>query len=159
VFSKRERHGKTGLPLPGWDASARGDCAAGLTFEPEHPYAGCAMRFAKAILPVLIAVALVTYAMDCSEAATPDQAMQCCKTMPCSPHHSGKNCCDTMPSAHSPFVQPASLNKITVSLVGHTALPVRSVDLAARLTPDTVVAQYHAPPTWPVSLALSPLRV
>jgi hypothetical protein len=44
---------------------------------------------------------------------TPDEAMQCCNSMPCSPHgHQGQDCCTTMPSMHAPFVKSASVHSV-----------------------------------------------
>jgi hypothetical protein len=44
------------------------------------------MRFAKPILLAALAVALAAYAFDCGALGTPEQAMQCCNSMPCSSH-------------------------------------------------------------------------
>jgi len=71
------------------------------------------MRFSKAILVLFIAVAVMVYAFDCSAMTTPDEAMQCCNSMPCSPHgHQGQDCCTTMPSMHAPFVKSASVHSV-----------------------------------------------
>jgi hypothetical protein len=117
------------------------------------------MRFARAILMTAIVVALATYAVDCSDIVSAEQAMQCCNTMPCSPHSHGKNCCETMPSMHPPFVQSASVNRITVLLLAHAVLPAHPAHPAARSGTHIIVAQFHAPPTLPDFSASSPLRV
>jgi hypothetical protein len=71
------------------------------------------MRFSKPILVAVIAVALAAYAFDCSAMTTPDEAMQCCNSMPCSPQgHQGQDCCKTMPSMHAPFVKSSSVNSV-----------------------------------------------
>jgi hypothetical protein len=44
------------------------------------------MRFTKPILLAVVAIALATYASDRFAMSTPDEAMQCCDTMPCSSH-------------------------------------------------------------------------
>jgi hypothetical protein len=76
------------------------------------------MRIAKPILMVVLAVALAAYVFDCSAMATPEQAMQCCNSMPCAPHgHRGQDCCKTMQIAHVPFVQPASAQPAPFPLV------------------------------------------
>jgi hypothetical protein len=117
------------------------------------------MRLARATLLTAIVLALATYAVDCSSIVSPDQAMQCCKTMPCSPHNHGKNCCETMPSTHSPFVQSASQSKLTISLLGYAASPAHAAHPPTRLGADIIVAQYHGPPSLPESSASSPLRI
>jgi len=56
----------------------------------------------------VLVVALAAYALDCGAMTTPEQAMQCCASMPCSPHgHDGQDCCKSMPSMHAPFLQSA----------------------------------------------------
>ena len=111
------------------------------------------------MLLTVMVVALATYAMDCSDIVSSDQAMQCCKTMPCAPHSHGKNCCETMPSTHSPFVQSASLSKITSSLLGYALHPPHAAHPQIRLGADSIIAQYHAPPTLQESSTASPLRI
>jgi hypothetical protein len=132
---------------------------AGLTFDRNQLYLDLRMCFPRAILATAIVVALATYAMDCSEIVSAEQAMQCCNTMPCLPHSHGKNCCETMPSTHPPFVQSASVNKLAFSSLAHAVIPTRSMHLPGRRGADTRVAQYRPPPTLLESLASSPLRI
>jgi hypothetical protein len=117
------------------------------------------MRLTRTILLTAIVVALATYAIDCSDIVSPEQAMQCCNTMPCSPHAHGKNCCESMPSTHSPFVQSASVGKITVPLLARAVLPAHAAHPEIPFAADVTVAQYHAPPILLDTLALSPLRI
>src|ERR1700758_3303990 len=66
------------------------------------------MNQARPILIAALAVALAVYAFDCGAMTTPERAMQCCNSMPCSSQgHHGQDCCKTMPAMHAPFVQPS----------------------------------------------------
>lgn len=114
---------------------------------------------ARALLVTAIVAALAGYAIDCSTIVSPDQAMQCCKTMPCTPHSSGKNCCDTTPSTHPPFVQAASLSKATLSLVSYFSVPTLTSHLPIRSGADITVAQYQSPPPLLEFSSNSPLRI
>jgi hypothetical protein len=111
------------------------------------------------IKPILLAIAFATYAFDCFAMSTPDAAMQCCNTMPCSPHshdHS-QECCKTMPSMHSVFVQPHALSLSTIFvtvLPGFNASPSQVLDSRS----NVLRAQCHAPPI-PQTAAPSPLRI
>ena len=76
------------------------------------------MRLAKPIFLALLTVAVASYAFDCGATATPEQAMECCNSMPCSSQgHHGQDCCKTMPAMHAPFVQPSSVHGISYSPV------------------------------------------
>jgi hypothetical protein len=116
------------------------------------------MRLAKPILLALLTVALAAYAFDCG-ATTPEQAMQCCKSMPCSSHgHEGQDCCKTMPAMHAPFVQPSFVHSVRYSPVVFAA--AATFDESHRVDPSarTVAEHSHAPPIVhsPASL---PLRI
>jgi hypothetical protein len=118
------------------------------------------MRFAKPILMALMALALAVYAFECLAMSTPEDAMQCCDSMPCSSHgpeHS-QDCCKTMPSMHATFVQPSSLQDTSFSPVFLAALPdvIGSEGLDSPV--DILAAHWHAPPI-PHLAALSPLRI
>src|ERR1700741_3055495 len=64
------------------------------------------MNHARPILIAALALALAVYAFDCGAMTTPEQAMQCCDSMPCSSQaHHGQDCCKPMPAMHAPFVQ------------------------------------------------------
>jgi hypothetical protein len=120
------------------------------------------MRLIKPILLAVMATAFATYAFDCLAMSTPDAAMQCCNTMPCSPHsydHS-QECCKTMPSMHSVFVQPASAHALSLSTIFITVLPGFNVSPSQVLDSRSNVlrAQCHAPPI-PQAVAPSPLRI
>src|ERR1700682_2271298 len=118
------------------------------------------MRFAKLILLAVMAIAFATYAFDCLAMSTPDAAMQCCNTMPCSSHHQGhsQECCKTMPSMHAPFVRPTAVHATSFSpafvavLEGFNALQ----DLDS--PPNVLTAHCHAPPSLQAA-APSPLRI
>jgi len=117
------------------------------------------MRIAKPILLAVIAIALAIYAFDCLAMSTPDAAMQCCDTMPCSSHsheHS-QECCKTMPSMHAPFVQPVSAHGLSFSPVFIAVLPGFNASQGLDSPSKVLTAHCHAPPI-PQTAAPSPLR-
>src|SRR5450631_4303844 len=111
------------------------------------------MQLVRAVFLALLVVGLATFAYDCGATMTPEQAMQCCNSMPCSSHgHDGQDCCKTMPSMHSPFV-PSSVRGVSFSPVLFAVMPPagQSLDLAP---PEIIAsADFHAPPI-PNSTAL-----
>jgi len=118
------------------------------------------MRFAKSILLVVMVVAFATYAFDCLAMSTPDAAMECCNTMPCSSHgyeHS-QECCKTMPSMHAPFVQPASTHPMSFSPVFVAVLTLFNASPVLDSPSNVLTAHCHAPPI-PPAAAPSPLRI
>jgi hypothetical protein len=105
------------------------------------------MRLAKPIFLAVLAVALTAYAFDCGATTTPEQAMQCCNSMPCSSHgHHAQDCCKTMQAMHAPFVQPSSVHGVSYSLVVFAVLPGSSESPALVSSNRVVVAHCHAPP-------------
>src|SRR5664279_5644705 len=117
------------------------------------------MRLARPIFLALLALSLTTYAVDCGATMTPDQAMQCCNSMPCSSHgHDGQDCCKTMPSMHAPYVQASSVSGPCFSPDLFTLTPpsVVSPDLASAT--HTITAHFHSPPI-PGPPGQSPLRI
>ena len=61
------------------------------------------------MLLAVLAVAFATYVFDCGVTMTAQDAMQCCKQMPCSSHgHHDQNCCKSMPTTQRSFVQSSS---------------------------------------------------
>lgn len=115
------------------------------------------MRFAKALMVAALAVSIGAYVADCSS-LTPMQAMQCCKTMPCSPHHQGQNCCQVMPLTHAPFVQTTAPPHIVLAaaVLGAISVGIISSPMAAT---RTIEAFGHAPPLLPNFAAPTPLRI
>src|SRR5215469_1855329 len=64
------------------------------------------MCSAKTVLVVVAAVALLAYGFDCLAMTTPEQAMQCCTSTTCAPNgHHSRDCCKTMPSVQTAFLQ------------------------------------------------------
>jgi hypothetical protein len=117
------------------------------------------MRFSKAILVAVVVLAVAVYAFDCSAMTTPDEAMQCCNSMPCSPHgHQGQDCCKTMPSMHAPFVKSSSIHSVE-PLGFQSAVLVPAQDFVNSNSFIGRVAVYsHAPPG-NHALDLTPLRI
>ena len=117
------------------------------------------MRFARPILTVAVAFALAAYALDCLAMTTPEQAMQCCGSMPCaSGGHSSQECCKAMPSQHATFVQPASSHNISHVNAVLALLPTFGDCFDSNSSPRFVAAQSHAPPILNKSVLL-PLRI
>jgi hypothetical protein len=113
----------------------------------------------KPILMLALGVALATYALDCGAMTTPEQAMQCCSSMPCAPHgHDGQDCCKNMPSMHAPFVQSASAGNAPQTHVIRAVLTTLQASGSGRPDHGTFGVHSHAlpivsPPTY------SPLRI
>jgi hypothetical protein len=117
------------------------------------------MRLLKPILMLALLVALAAYALDCGAMTTPEQATQCCASMPCAPHgHDGQNCCSQMPSMHAPFVQSVSGQSAphTHAIVADLAT-LQASDLT-RPDRGTFGVQSHAPPIVNPP-TFSPLRI
>jgi len=117
------------------------------------------MRLAKPILLTALGVFLSLYAFDCGGMTTPDQAMECCKSMPCSSgSHSDQDCCKTMPSMHAPFVQTSVVHGVSyrpvVAVTFATIDVSQGVDSSAR----GMAGNSHAPPvlysTTPLTLRI-----
>ena len=105
------------------------------------------MYFAKLILLAALAVALAAYAFDCGAMTTPEQAMQCCNSMPCSSQgHHGQDCCKTMPAMHAPFVQPSFGHGIPYSPVMVAGLTTFDESHAEDSSARTIAEHSHAPP-------------
>jgi hypothetical protein len=117
------------------------------------------MAGVKRILLMIAVVALGTYGSDCLAMTTPEQAMQCCKSMPCSPSgHHGQDCCKTMPSVNTPFLQSAHTS---VAPVVHVlgALTSQVADAPVALGESVSVSTVsHAPPIRYSSASL-PIRI
>src|SRR5579863_3149602 len=117
------------------------------------------MRVGKTIFMAALAAALTAYAFDCGGMTSPQQAMQCCKSMPCSSQgHRGQNCCKTMTAMHSPFVQSPSVQGAGFSLLAMAVLPASGESQFKLLAARTVAAQCHAPPHSDSPIA-TPLRI
>ena len=85
--------------------------------------------------------------------------MQCCQSMPCTPHHgNSEDCCKTMPSMHAPFVQPAATPAVSAVHIVLGILPahysITNIDFSA----NRLAANSHAPPAGS-SPPIQPLRI
>lgn len=117
------------------------------------------MRFIRPVLMALLMVALGAYAFDCDAMTTPEQAMQCCNSMPCaSQGHHGQDCCKTMPAMHAPFVQPSFTSGIRYSPVVVAALTPFDGSQGVDSSDSAIAEHSHAPPA-NSSLAPTPLRI
>jgi hypothetical protein len=105
------------------------------------------MAVVKRILLMIAVVAVATYGFDCLAMTTAEQAMQCCKSMPCAPSgHHGQDCCKTMPSVNAPFLRSAHTS---VAPIVHVlgALASRVADAPVALGESSTVSTLsHAPP-------------
>ena len=118
------------------------------------------MRLDKPIFLALLSITLVAYAFDCGAATTPEQAMQCCNSMPCSSHgheHS-QDCCKTMPTMHAPFVQPTAVHDVSSTVVVFAVLPATGKPYAVDSSYRVIAAHCHAPPIFYAPVHL-PLRI
>jgi hypothetical protein len=117
------------------------------------------MRILKSIFLVAFVVALAVYSFDCGAAMTPEQAMKCCDSMPCSSQgQHGQDCCNTMPSMHASFVQPTSAARISFVPVLFAVLQAL-MDSHGEDPSDRVIAAFvHAPPISSSSASI-PLRI
>jgi len=90
---------------------------------------------------------------------TPEQAMKCCDSMPCSSQgQHGQDCCNTMPSVNASFVQPTSVARVSFVAVA-LALLRTSVDSRDKDASDRAIAALaHDPPLSVLSASL-PLRI
>ena len=117
------------------------------------------VRLMKLIFIAGFVAVLAAYSFDCGAAMTPEQAMKCCDSMPCSSQgQHGQDCCNTMPSAQASFVQPApvahaSFVPIVFALL-RTLVDAHDRDSSARV----IAAFAHDPPVSLLS-ASAPLRI
>jgi hypothetical protein len=117
------------------------------------------MRFVKPILIAALNFALVAFAVDCGEASTsPEEAMQCCDTLPCSSQGASVECCQTMPPMRAPFVLPASTQGVASSTAVVTVLPANCDSHEFGSSARVIAALEHAPPGYS-STATAPLRI
>src|SRR5579859_6002138 len=111
------------------------------------------MRLTKTSLLAVLALGLASYAVDCSAIQTPQAAMHCCASMPCSHGHGPQDCCKNMPSMHVPFVQPASLHNVRFSFSMAAGLPASANSTALDRSALIANVSCHAPPILPASLS------
>jgi len=117
------------------------------------------MRLVKPFYLAVFAIALAGYAFDCGAMMTPEQAMQCCDSMPCSSHgHHGQDCCKTMPTVRAPFVEPSSVHGVSYSPLVLAVLPATGKSLALDSIDRAIAAHCHAPPILYTPAPL-PLRI
>jgi hypothetical protein len=117
------------------------------------------MRLVKPILLIAVSLAIAEYATDCGAMTTPEQAMQCCNSMPCSSQgHHGQDCCKTMPAMHAPFVQSSLVHGIPYSTVVVAVLKTSDQPHGVDSSASAIAEHSHAPPI-NYSSAPPPLRL
>ena|SRR5437879_312921 len=105
------------------------------------------MRLAKPIVLTVLGFALAAYALDCGAVTTPEQAMHCCNSMPCSSHgQRGQDCCKTMPTVRAPFVQPSNVHGVSYSPVVFAVLPATDKSQGVDSFKGVLAVHCHAPP-------------
>jgi hypothetical protein len=147
---EKKRLTLTGLLMEGTD---------GVDCDGRGEYVGLVTEVFKTLVMVALVVALAAYALDCGAMTTPEQAMQCCSSMPCAPQgHVGQDCCKSMPSMHAPFVQPTSVHPTTHALAAVATLAASGANSAALAEFEAFSTSSHAPPPIGTS-AFLPLRI
>jgi hypothetical protein len=117
------------------------------------------MGLAKSILLTALGVFLSLYSFDCGGMTTPDQAMECCKSMTCSTGgHQGEDCCKVMPAMHSPFVQTSVAHGLTYSPVVAVTFETNDGSHGEDSSARGIAEISHPPPIFRSSIPL-PLRV
>lgn len=118
------------------------------------------MRYFRQILVSSLLLALTAYALDCDGMTTPEQAMQCCNSMLCSSqgHMNGQDCCETMPTMHSPFVTTSMVQGAAFSHAEVAGLDAANTSANLDSVTSSVAAHSHAPPIFYSSVPLS-LRI
>src|SRR5229473_2427637 len=106
------------------------------------------MRLAKPIFLAVLGFALAAYGFDCGATTTPEEAMQCCGSMPCSHgmDQDEQDCCATMPAMHAPFVQSSAVHGISAATVVFAVLPTPGESLVGDSSTHFVAAHSHGPP-------------
>jgi hypothetical protein len=117
------------------------------------------MSFVKPILVAVLCFAFAAYGYDCSPMMSPDKAMECCDSMNCSHGMHGEDCCQTAPSMHAPFVQPALTHSISFTPLALAVLPAsiqfHSIDHAG----EGMALRFHGSPPFFDSAAPLQLRI
>lgn len=104
------------------------------------------MRFAKPILVAVLNFAFAAYGFDCSPMTSAGQAMECCDSMNCSHGMHGEDCCQTGPSVHAPFVQPASIHSVAFVSLDFVVQPASILISSIDHIENRVVLRFHDPP-------------
>jgi hypothetical protein len=115
------------------------------------------MRLAKTLLFVIATVALASRGFDCLAMTDPEQAMQCCQSMPCAPSgHHGQDCCKTMATIQTPFVQTPSSHVLTLIRIGTVAVSQLDGSPIVLCAVEGVLTYSNAPLTGhsPTSIAI-----
>lgn len=114
---------------------------------------------AKRIPGALLAVAIAAYGPDCLGMATPEQAMQCCRTMHCHAHgrHS-QDCCSNTLQVRVVLGQPSSLEGSDVTQVAIGVVQAVS-SFQKKGIPVIVVSKHSHDPPPSNSVTVPSLRI
>jgi hypothetical protein len=106
-----------------------------------------AMKLARTIFSLSLLIALAAYALDCGPMIAPQQAMDCCNSMPCSSQgHHGEDCCKSMAAMHAPMGQPSPVQGTSFSPVALEAISTFEIQTLANFSGARRVWNSHAPP-------------
>jgi len=116
------------------------------------------MVVGKGILSALLAFALSLYAFECVGVTTREQAMRCCKMMPCHSHgHHGQECCKAMTAMHPVIGQPSSMAAVSCAPLVLGIADSFVVPSVSGLWGHLIFEDCHAPPV--SHPAYIPLRI
>lgn len=96
---------------------------------------------------VALSVLLLMQFAECQAMSLDQQAMQCCKHMPCNPANKAHDCCKNMVSAPTASVLPSPHVPLSVPLaVPASPLPVIEIVRAPEIFWSRIDAPQHGPP-------------
>ena len=108
-------------------------------------------------LLLLAAFASLAYGSNCLPMVSQEQAMECCHSMPCSPHDGGTDCCKSMASPGA-FILPPSEREIRLDVTLIALVPLCIEHFAMVAFGDGIGTQSHDPPAGNCS-TFQPIRV
>jgi hypothetical protein len=96
---------------------------------------------------VALSVSLVMQLSECQAMSADQQAMKCCRTMPCHPSNHKHDCCKNMVSPQTASVLPSPHVPLSIPLAAPAGpLPVTEIVRAPETFWPKIGAPQHAPP-------------
>jgi len=96
---------------------------------------------------VALSVTLLTQFAECQAMSLDQQAMKCCRTMPCHPSNNKHDCCKNMISPQTASVLPSPHVPLSIPLAAPAGpLPVTEIVRAPEIFWPKIDAPQHAPP-------------
>jgi hypothetical protein len=94
-----------------------------------------------------LSVMLLMQFAECQAMSLNQQAMKCCRTMPCNPANHKHDCCKNMVTAQTASVLPSSHVPLSIPVaVPAGPLPVTEIVSAPEIFWPKIDAPQHAPP-------------